>query len=86
MESYEKEFDSSDCDDIELEYFSVNSCGKSEESAQTRASRRNSENVAITKVAKSSVEDFYEATGTVKAKTTTQVFRRDGQNHFFSGC
>lgn len=30
-------------------------------------------NVAITKVARSSISDFYEATGTVKAKTTTQV-------------
>ncbi|MBK7393830.1 MAG: efflux RND transporter periplasmic adaptor subunit [Chloracidobacterium sp.] len=30
-------------------------------------------NVAIVKVSRSSIEDFYEATGTVKAKTTTQV-------------
>ncbi len=30
-------------------------------------------NVAITKVTKSSIEDYYEATGTVKAKTTTQI-------------
>lgn len=30
-------------------------------------------NVAIIKVSRSSIEDFYEATGTVKAKTTTQV-------------
>lgn len=30
-------------------------------------------NVAIIKVGRSSIEDFYEATGTVKAKTTTQV-------------
>jgi membrane fusion protein, multidrug efflux system len=30
-------------------------------------------NVSIAYVAKSSIEDFYEATGTVKAKTTTQV-------------
>lgn len=30
-------------------------------------------NVAIVKVSRSSIEDFYEATGTIKAKTTTQV-------------
>lgn len=30
-------------------------------------------NVMIAKVSRSSIEDFYEATGTVKAKTTTQV-------------
>lgn len=30
-------------------------------------------NVAIVKVSRSSIEDFYEATGTVMAKTTTQV-------------
>ncbi|HQZ95996.1 MAG TPA: efflux RND transporter periplasmic adaptor subunit [Pyrinomonadaceae bacterium] len=30
-------------------------------------------NVTIVKVSRSSIEDFYEATGTVKAKTTTQV-------------
>lgn len=30
-------------------------------------------NVAIIKVSRSSIEDYYEATGTVKAKTTTQV-------------
>lgn len=30
-------------------------------------------NVAVVKVSRSSIEDYYEATGTVKAKTTTQV-------------
>ncbi len=58
---------------ISSSIFFVNSCGKSEESAQTSALPTELQNVAITKVAKSSVEDFYEATGTVKAKTTTQI-------------
>ena len=48
------------------------SCGQNSEptrNAQTTAIK----NVAITRVTKSSIEDFYEATGTVKARTTTQV-------------
>ena len=47
-------------------------CGTSEPATneQTMAEIKN---VAITKVTRSSIEDFYEATGTVKAKSTTQV-------------
>ena len=49
------------------------SCGgvKASESNQKIAPAL--KNVATVKVARSSVQDFYEATGTVKAKTTTQL-------------
>lgn len=47
-------------------------CGK-EKTAVSNTQLSEVKNVAITKVIKSSIEDYYEATGTVKAKTTTQV-------------
>lgn len=48
-------------------------CGKKEESAAKLAPSAEVLNVPTAKVTKSAFEDFYEATGTVKAKTTTQV-------------
>ncbi len=48
-------------------------CGKKEETAGSPTSAPELRNVAVTKVTRSSIEDFYEATGTVKAKTTTQI-------------
>ncbi len=47
-------------------------CGKKEESAKV-APAAEVQNVTIAKVTKSSIEDFYEATGTVKAAKTTDV-------------
>ncbi len=47
-------------------------CGRAADKAETKPSSE-VRNVAITKVTKSSIEDYYEATGTVKAKTTTQI-------------
>ncbi len=57
---------------ITLAVFTIN-CGKPPlpDAASTSAVELN--DVQIIKVAVSSIEDFYEATGTVKAKTTTQV-------------
>lgn len=52
-------------------FFAVG-CGKSEE-AKTESVPVEMKNVSIMKVTKSSIEDFYEATGTIKAKTTTQI-------------
>lgn len=49
------------------------SCGKKEESKPAPAPPAEVKNVSLTKIAKSSIEDFYEATGTVRAKRTTQV-------------
>lgn len=46
-------------------------CGKKVET--TTAAVNEVPNVAVSKVSPSSIADFYEATGTVKAKTTTQV-------------
>ncbi|MBK9767974.1 MAG: efflux RND transporter periplasmic adaptor subunit [Chloracidobacterium sp.] len=48
-------------------------CGKATETTKQPETAVDARNVTITKVTKSSIEDFYEATGTVKAKTTTQV-------------
>jgi multidrug efflux pump subunit AcrA (membrane-fusion protein) len=48
-------------------------CGRKEEISEATLPVLEIQNVAITKVTKSSIEDFYEATGTVRAKTTTQV-------------
>ncbi|HNQ14311.1 MAG TPA: biotin/lipoyl-binding protein, partial [Pyrinomonadaceae bacterium] len=47
-------------------------CGKKEEPAKT-APAAEIQNVTIAKVTKSSMEDFYEATGTVKAAKTTDI-------------
>lgn len=47
-------------------------CGRAADKAETKPVSE-VRNVAITKVTKSSIEDYYEATGTVKAKTTTQI-------------
>lgn len=49
------------------------SCGKKETPATVETPPTEVPNVAIVKVTKSSIEDFYEATGTVRAKSTTQV-------------
>ena len=48
-------------------------CGKSNDTETAKTAQTELQNVAITKVTKSSIADFYEATGTVSAKKTTQV-------------
>src|SRR5262245_61029413 len=48
-------------------------CGKEKASNAIQPPATETKNVSITNVSNSAVEDFYEATGTVKAKTTTQV-------------
>lgn len=48
-------------------------CGKKEENTTRSVPLAESLNVPISKVTLGAMEDFYEATGTVKAKTTTQV-------------
>lgn len=48
-------------------------CGKKEETAPKKVPLAESLNVPISKVTVGAIENFYEATGTVKAKTTTQV-------------
>lgn len=48
-------------------------CGKKEETAPKNISPSETLNVPISKITLGAMEDFYEATGTVKAKTTTQV-------------
>lgn len=48
-------------------------CSKEKGSEANSQPAAEVKNVAIIKVSRSSIEDFYEATGTVKAKTTTQV-------------
>ncbi|MEO8041838.1 MAG: efflux RND transporter periplasmic adaptor subunit [Acidobacteriota bacterium] len=48
-------------------------CGGSSETVENKEATGEIRNVAITKITKSSIEDFYEATGTVKARTTTQI-------------
>lgn len=53
--------------------FLAASCGKEKAPETTTPASAEVKNVAIVKVSRSSIEDFYEATGTVKAKTTTQV-------------
>jgi membrane fusion protein, multidrug efflux system len=57
---------------IVLAAFTIN-CGKAPLPESTSASVVELSGVEIIKVAPSSIEDFYEATGTVKARTTTQV-------------
>lgn len=47
-------------------------CGRSADKVEVKTAAP-ARSVAITKVTKSSIEDFYEATGTVNARTTTQV-------------
>ena len=49
------------------------SCSKEKASDSNQQTNAEVKNVGTVKVARSSIEDFYEATGTVKAKTTTQV-------------
>jgi multidrug efflux pump subunit AcrA (membrane-fusion protein) len=51
----------------------ASACGGASETAENKQAAGEIRNVAITKVTRSSIEDFYEATGTVKAKTTTDV-------------
>lgn len=51
----------------------VSNCGKADEGSKNTKPAGEIRNVATAKVTRSSIEDFYEATGTVKAKTTTQV-------------
>lgn len=53
--------------------FFLDGCGKKEESATKSAPSAVVQNVTVSKVTKSAMEDFYEATGTVQAKRTTQV-------------
>ena len=48
-------------------------CGRSSVTIENKEATGAVRNVAITKVTRSTIEDFYEATGTVKAKTTTQI-------------
>ena len=50
----------------------VGACGGKTEVA-VKTSPNQISNVATTKVSRSSIADFYEASGTVKAKTTTDV-------------
>ena len=49
------------------------SCGRVSASDTHKQPAPEVKNVAVVKVARSSIEDYYEATGTVRAKTTTQV-------------
>lgn len=48
-------------------------CGGASDTVENKEAAGEIRNVAITKVMKSSIEDFYEATGTVNARTTTQI-------------
>jgi multidrug efflux pump subunit AcrA (membrane-fusion protein) len=48
-------------------------CGGSSVTNENKNATDEIRNVAIAKLRRSSIEDFYEATGTVKAKTTTQI-------------
>lgn len=57
-----------------ISLFSFVGCGKKEETEKkTETPLAEALNVPTAKVTLGSMEDFYEATGTVKAKTTTQV-------------
>lgn len=59
---------------VTISLFSLANCGKKEESEKkTETPLAEPLNVPTAKVTLGSMEDFYEATGTVKAKTTTQV-------------
>lgn len=51
----------------------ANACGKKEETAPKNVPLAETLNIPITKVTVGATENFYEATGTVKAKTTTQI-------------
>lgn len=51
---------------------SISGCGKREETTKTQPASE-IRDVTVEKVTKSSIEDFYEATGTVKASKTTDV-------------
>lgn len=51
----------------------VAGCGKERTPNAIQPPATEAKNVSIAYVANSTIEDFYEATGTVKAKTTTQV-------------
>ena len=53
--------------------FVASGCSKETTPDPTTPAVAEVKNVAIVKVSRSSIEDFYEATGTVMAKTTTQV-------------
>lgn len=48
-------------------------CGKEKAGNSVRPAANEIGDVAVTTVTRSSIEDFYEATGTVNAKTTTQI-------------
>lgn len=48
-------------------------CGTSRASSPQRATAPEIRNVSIVRVSRSSIDEFYETTGTVKAKTTTQI-------------
>ena len=48
-------------------------CGTSRASSPQRSAAAEIKNVSTVRVSRTSIDDFYEATGTVKAKTTTQV-------------
>ena len=48
-------------------------CGTSIASSPTHSAAAEIKNVSVVKVSRSQIDDFYEATGTVKARTTTQV-------------
>jgi multidrug efflux pump subunit AcrA (membrane-fusion protein) len=48
-------------------------CGKADEHSKTAGPSGEIRNVSTAKITRSSIEDFYESTGTVKARTTTQV-------------
>ena len=57
-----------------ISLFSLFGCGKKEETQpKTETPLAEALNVPTAKVTLGSMEDFYEATGTVKAKTTTQI-------------
>ncbi|CAN5434808.1 efflux RND transporter periplasmic adaptor subunit [soil metagenome] len=55
-----------------LAFFAA-SCSKEKATESNMPAVAEMKNVAIVKVSRSSIEDYYEATGTVMAKTTTQV-------------
>jgi multidrug efflux pump subunit AcrA (membrane-fusion protein) len=51
----------------------TSNCGSAKASNPGQPAASEFRNVSLVKVGKSSIEDLYEATGTVKAKTTTQI-------------
>ncbi|MEP6850819.1 MAG: efflux RND transporter periplasmic adaptor subunit [Acidobacteriota bacterium] len=48
-------------------------CGRVKASSSNQPPASDVKNVSIVKIAQSSIEDFYEATGTVRPRTTTQI-------------